>query len=106
MLTPISPTSANSLASSPGWSGTETNTEAVASAGPPCLPGIARVPLTPRTRISASESSSPAASTSTSRLRSVCTSRSSSLTAAWLARMIWPHITGSPAAIRVTSRTP
>ena len=45
MLTPISPTSANSRASSPGWSGTETKTEAVASAGPPCLPGMAWVPV-------------------------------------------------------------
>ena len=36
-----SPASANSRASSPGWSGTETKTDRVARAGPPCLPGIA-----------------------------------------------------------------
>ena len=41
MLTPEEPASAKSRASSPGWSGTETKTERVARAGPPCLPGIA-----------------------------------------------------------------
>ena len=48
MLTPISPASANSRASSPGWSGTATNTTVAARAGPPCLPGITAVPATPR----------------------------------------------------------
>ena len=48
MLTPLSPASANSRASSPGWSGTETKTERVGRGGPPCLPGMARVPSTPR----------------------------------------------------------
>ena len=47
MLTSLAPASANSRASSPGWSGTETKTERVGRAGPPCLPGIARVPATP-----------------------------------------------------------
>ena len=50
--------------------------------------------------------SSSLASTSTSRSSSSCTSRRISLTAAWFARMIWLHMSGSPAAIRVTSRTP
>ncbi len=47
MLTPLAPASANSRASSPGWSGTETKTDAVGRVGPPCLPGMARVPATP-----------------------------------------------------------
>ena len=48
MLTSLAPASANSRASSPGWSGTDTNTERIGRTGPPCLPGIARVPATPR----------------------------------------------------------
>ena len=58
--------------------------------------GLGAVDATGRGSPRASSSSS-LASTSTSRARSACTSRRISLTAAWLARMIWPHMSGSPA---------
>ena len=82
MLTPISPASANSRASSPGWSGTATKTVVSARTGPPCLPGIAAVPATPRSRTSGDRGpvavgSSAAAAVS----RSSRTSRSSAVSA-------------------------
>ena len=108
MLTPLSPASANSRASSPGWSGTATKTDAVGRTGPPCLPGIARVPATPlreqglqarpgRRRRAAAISASSRSRTSRQQLaHGVGVGR----------RRSGRRAPGRPPATRVTSRTP
>ena len=105
-LTPISPVSASSRASSPGWSGTATKTVVSAREGPPCLAGITAVPATPRSRTSVSRDRSPSSSAPSRASTSSRTSSSSAVSASVLAVTICCHSSGSPAATRVTSRTP
>ena len=108
MLTSLAPASANSRASSPGWSGTETKTDArrPRRARRAC-PGSRGCRPRPRSRISPSAARSPRRRPRRSGRRAGRGPRSSRpATAAAFPVTICCQSAGSPPAIRVTSRTP
>ena len=108
MLTPMSPASANSRASSPGWSGTATNTDAVGAPGRRACRGWRGCRRRPRR--AARRAPSPVAvgdrARAARRARRGTSSQQRRAARRALAVTICSHSAGSPPAIRVTSRTP